>query len=291
MNTKSTLKSFCLASFLFSSPLLADDIPPSMQELTIISHGSRMGAHAYLPAGEGPHPAVLLLHGYPGNEKNQDTAQSLRRAGYTVVTFYYRGAWGSEGEFGYQNAEHDVLAALKFMRGHKMTKQLRINPEKISLVGHSMGGHMTLAGFTMDKKAACAVAMDNVNLGGYEMQAETSNATEAGPAEERNSYADNLFMLKGWSGKKAMAELASKQDELDLGPRLKAHANGRPVLLIPADSSVIDMKVHITPLMDILKQAGNTKSEMILIKDDHAYSSNRGKLASTIITFLDRSCR
>ena len=34
------------------------------------------------PQGLGPHPVVIMLHGFPGNEKNLDLAQSIRRAGW-----------------------------------------------------------------------------------------------------------------------------------------------------------------------------------------------------------------
>ncbi len=40
----------------------------------------RSTAMAYIPAGAGPHPTVVLLHGLPGNEKNLDLAQAMRRA-------------------------------------------------------------------------------------------------------------------------------------------------------------------------------------------------------------------
>ena len=46
-----------------------DQSPASVVELTITSDKSRMPGIAYLAAGSGPHPTVLLLHGYPGNEK------------------------------------------------------------------------------------------------------------------------------------------------------------------------------------------------------------------------------
>jgi len=38
---------------------------------------------------------VVLLHGYPGNERNLDLAQARRRDGWDIVFFHYRGAWGS----------------------------------------------------------------------------------------------------------------------------------------------------------------------------------------------------
>lgn len=46
----------------------------------------------YMAAGAGPHPTVLLLHGLPGNEQNVDLAQSIRRAGWNVLTLHYRGS-------------------------------------------------------------------------------------------------------------------------------------------------------------------------------------------------------
>jgi len=46
----------------------------------------------YVAAGAGPHPAVVLLHGFPGNEKTLDLAQDVRRAGWNVLYFNYRGA-------------------------------------------------------------------------------------------------------------------------------------------------------------------------------------------------------
>src|SRR3954447_19840339 len=55
--------------------------PARNQQLVIDSHGSRMNALFFLAAGAGPHPTMLLLHGLPGNERNLDLAQAVRRAG------------------------------------------------------------------------------------------------------------------------------------------------------------------------------------------------------------------
>ena len=55
--------------------------PPALVELNFESHGERLNGILYQANGAGPHPTVVLLHGYPGNEKNLDLAQSLRRVG------------------------------------------------------------------------------------------------------------------------------------------------------------------------------------------------------------------
>ena len=59
--------------------------PASMQEVAIQSHGSRMNGIVYLAAGAGNHPLVIFFHGYPGNERNLDLAQAVRRAGYQAL--------------------------------------------------------------------------------------------------------------------------------------------------------------------------------------------------------------
>jgi len=69
-------------TLLFSNQLLAipqSEDSPTVRELTFPSFGHRMTGFSYLAAGAGPHPTILLLHGFPGNEKNLDVAQAKRQ--------------------------------------------------------------------------------------------------------------------------------------------------------------------------------------------------------------------
>src|SRR6266436_1598048 len=86
--------------------------PPRSAQALVPSHGLGMNALFYLAGGVGPHPTIVLLHGFPGNEQNLDLAQSIRRAGWNVLYFHYRGSWGSEGDFSFSNAMQDTLAAI-----------------------------------------------------------------------------------------------------------------------------------------------------------------------------------
>lgn len=61
--------------------------PAAMQSFQLPSHGALLNAFVYIASGAGPHPTVILLHGFPGNEKNLDLAQSIRRAGWNVLYF------------------------------------------------------------------------------------------------------------------------------------------------------------------------------------------------------------
>ena len=77
-------------------PVVFDlDAPPRMIETAFDVEGASLNAVVYEPQGAGPHPALVLLHGFPGFERNLDLAQAARRAGWTVVFFHYRGSWGS----------------------------------------------------------------------------------------------------------------------------------------------------------------------------------------------------
>src|SRR3954447_1264606 len=122
--------------------------PAHNQQLLIPSGGVGLNALLFQAAGAGPHPTVILMHGLPGNERNLDLAQAIRRCGWDVLTFTYRGAWGSPGDFSISHAMEDTAAALAFA-GSPEAARLGIDARHIVLAGHSMGGataFMTAAG-------------------------------------------------------------------------------------------------------------------------------------------------
>ena len=57
---------------------------PDMHGILIPGKRGRFLSVLYTSAGEGLHPAVLLLHGIPGCERNLDLAQELRRCGKRI---------------------------------------------------------------------------------------------------------------------------------------------------------------------------------------------------------------
>jgi uncharacterized protein len=60
--------------------------PARMEVIHVPSGGEQINGVVYVASGERPHPAFVFFHGLPGNEKNLDLAQAVRRAGWTVVT-------------------------------------------------------------------------------------------------------------------------------------------------------------------------------------------------------------
>ncbi len=259
--------------------------PPAFAELAFPSYGEIMYGHIYIAAGAGPHPTIALLHGYPGNEKNLDLAQALRRAGWNVLYFHYRGAWGSGGEFRFLNAEQDVASALALLRSDEAVEAYRIDPDRLALVGHSMGGHMTIQGFAKDPAVLCAVSIDGVNLG----QTAQSILDDPETAAGWKNYTDGLGMLAGFDGTTSLNELLENRESLDLLKMIDELA-GRPILFVASGPKGIDRELHITPLVDALEAASPGSTSYRVMDTDHSFSDKRIALSKLIIKWMDEHC-
>ncbi len=98
------------------------------------SDGGTLHGEILLPNSKGPFPAVVLCHGIgSGHSAMSPSAQRLVRRGIATLTFDFRGHGKSEGVLNGDLA-HDAMAAVEFIR-----RQVNIDPQRIALVGHSMG--------------------------------------------------------------------------------------------------------------------------------------------------------
>ncbi|HWH22186.1 MAG TPA: alpha/beta hydrolase [Allosphingosinicella sp.] len=100
----------------------------------------------WLPAGKGPHPTVLMVHGGCWQSEIADRrimdwiSDDLRRRGIAVWNIDYRGVDREGG--GYPGTFLDAGAAADALRTHARTYNLDISP--LVAVGHSAGGHLAL---------------------------------------------------------------------------------------------------------------------------------------------------
>lgn len=140
--TKTTIK--LSDSYLVKDFEQDEDYPAGMEELQIPSDDVKIFGFEYLANGYGPHPTLVFLHGNPGNERNLDLAQNLRKVGYNVVYFDFRGSWGSKGEFTFENNIADTKAVLNYLCDPENSQRLRIDTSKIALFGHNTGGAIAL---------------------------------------------------------------------------------------------------------------------------------------------------
>jgi pimeloyl-ACP methyl ester carboxylesterase len=248
--------------------------PAHNKQLLIPSHGFGMNALLFVASGKGPHRTVILMHGLPGNERNLDLAQAIRRAGWDVLTFTYRGAWGSPGDFSIGNAMEDTRAALDFARSPEAAKY-GIDPRHIVLAGHSMGGAtaaMTAAGSTgLDG----LILIDAWNIAaGNSKGAITRDELVRGFDDFGNS-------LHGATPATVADEAIAKRAQWDL-VKAAGRMHGLRVLTVNARYGIGDRN---RPVTAALKSAG-AQVTAVDVDTDHSFSDHRIALAETVVRWL-----
>ncbi|WP_049622264.1 alpha/beta hydrolase family protein [Frateuria defendens] len=275
-----------------ADPLVTDPprgtFPPGQAELAIPSHGARMNGFLYTAAGPGPHPLAIFLHGYPGNERNLDLAQAARRAGWNALYFDYRGSWGSGGTFSFGNALEDVAAALAFVRDPANAAKYRIDPRRIALVGHSMGGGLTLLATARDPGVTCAATLAAWNFGGAPARWKAEPAEGKEMADYFRATTDpDAGPLRAKAGD-LEAELAAHGAEWDV----VAHAadlKDRHLLVIADTGTPMDIATY-QAFTAALHQAGASHLQALTYDDDHPFSAHRVALAKGLVKWLGSEC-
>jgi pimeloyl-ACP methyl ester carboxylesterase len=260
------------ANPLFTDPPATASPRAGMQVLHVPSGGVELNAVAYTAAGPGPHPTILICHGWPGNEKNLDLAQALRRAGWNAITFNYRGAWGSPGAFRFAQNPDDARAVLAYLRRPDVTAKLGIDPARIVLAGHSMGGWVTAMVASDDPALAGAILISAANMGMIgRLPRDRVVAESAGNAEA----------LAGTSPAIMADELIARASDFDLVPRAAGLAR-QPLLVLTSDDG---LKPLTDPVVAAARAAGGQVAEAHQATD-HSWSDARLALADRIYTWL-----
>jgi triacylglycerol lipase len=131
------------------SPLLADEAGADatneavvvQRDVPYIDDGDmRHKADIYIPPGDGPFPAVLMIHGgawTSGNKWHMAAhARIVADAGYAVVSINYRLA----PKHLFPAQIEDCKAAVRWMRTN--AAKYKIDPKRIASYGYSAGGHL-----------------------------------------------------------------------------------------------------------------------------------------------------
>ncbi len=249
--------------------------PPAMEAPDVPSHGKRLYAIFYRAAGEGLHPTVLLMHGFPGNEQNMDLAQSIRRAGWNVLVPHYRGSWGSEGSFSFSNSIEDTQSAIQFLRDPNNVKKYGIDAKKVVLIGHSMGGFMVAYAAAHDPGVAGVGMISAWNIGATSMR--TPNMA-ADP--EFRADASRLAGTTPEALSEEAKRNASPWNFLSYAPALK----DRPVLITESDDG---LQADDQAMAAALRKAGDAQVTELHLATDHVYSGQRIALQAAIVAWLE----
>jgi dienelactone hydrolase len=252
-----------------------------MQQIVLPSHGSNLLGVFYLAAGQGPHPTAVIFHGFPGYEQNLDIAQTLRAHGWNVLAMHYRGSWGVKGNFSFEHAAEDADTEVHFLLDPATAQKYRIDPHRIVVIGHSMGGYMAASAIAHNPQVAAAVLISAWNIGeGFENrhQPDSKPATLADEAKSLSKDND-LAPLAGTSGLALAREIRAHQQALNF-LNLTPQIAPRPVFVITASDGLAPADHQ---LAEALIKAGDTHVTERHWDTDHSYSGQRTELANAIL--------
>lgn len=248
--------------------------PAAMEVVHIPSGDVAINGVVYIAAGKGPHPTVVLCHGLPGNEKSLDLAQAMRRAGWNVITFNYRGSWGSSGNYRFAQNLEDADAVLAFARDAANAEKLRIDPKRLVLIGHSMGGWVTAMTAGHDKGLIGAALISAANMG--PRGAMPRDALAKGMLE------NGMEALAGTTPEMMADEIIANKDRFDFmkaAPQLTT----TKLLVLSSDDGLAP---GTDALVSAIKGQGGKRVKAVHVATDHSWSDARIRLQSEIINWL-----
>lgn len=252
--------------------------PARMEVLHIPSGDVKINGVAYIAAGAGTHPTFVLLHGLPGNEKNLDLAQAVRRAGWNAITFNYRGSWGSPGAFRFAQNLQDADAVLAFLRDPANARAFGIDTTRLVLAGHSMGGWVTVLTAAHEHGLRGAVLISAADMGGVAGMPRDKVVAE---------MADDMESLAGTSAPQMADELLAHGKEWTF-PTAYAGLAALPMLVITSEDGLAPMNAA---LVSAVRARGNTHVTTFHFATDHSYSDQRIALESAVVRWLQAMTR
>lgn len=255
--------------------------PPAMVGLEIESHGALLNGVLYIASGEQPHPTMLLLHGFPGHERNTDLAHSFRRAGWNVVVFHYRGAWGSGGIYRFVHVLEDIQVVLDYFRRPEIAAQHRIDPGKVIVVGHSLGGWaalMTAAQGHVD--TAASIAGLNLGLWGSHLRENPEIARSA----FRDALINEGIAPLNINLDNEIDDMLANHAAWDVTQHIDALSKVKLLLVAAKRDAVVPAFDHHFPLVEALD--GSESMQSFLLDTDHSFSDSRLALAQTVLDWL-----
>ena len=235
------------------------------------------------PAGEGPFPAVLCIHGGGFRAGKRDSydplCKRLAERGYVAATITYRLA----PKHKFPAAIYDTKSAIRWLRAN--AKKYDIDPNRIGVTGGSAGGHLAqFLAFTADV-AEFEGDGDHLDQSSHV----SCVVTFYGPCDLTKSYgnsvdaADALPMWLGGNLETARAV------HIRASPLNWITPNAPPTLSIHGTEDPYVEHAQSLWLIERLK-AANVEGKLLTIQDaGHGFRDADGERAeAALMEFLDR---
>jgi uncharacterized protein len=271
-----------LPTALYRDAKVDAQYPANSRGIQFESHGATVNGTLFRPAGSGAHPTVILFHGLPGNEQNLDLLRAIQRAGWTAITFHYRGAWGSGGVFTLAGGVEDGDALLSELARPGRAAAWGVDTKHLVVIGHSYGGYIAAASLAGHAEILGAVLIAPWDPS-YD-QRRYSKIPEAQRAKQADIDFDDVpGRLGSVTVKQLTEDFIANGGTLDLA-RLAPSIASRPILLFTAtrDDPGDQAKDLIASLHNLQAPQFSAQS----METDHSFDDRRIALQAAILKWL-----
>ena len=223
----------------------------SVKDTTVPGPGGDIPVRVYTPAGDGPFPVVVYVHGGGWVIATIDTYDSSARAmcnlaKSVIVSVEYRKA----PEFKFPSAHEDVYAALQYVMKNAPT--MNGDPKRVAIMGESAGGNMAAA--------ACMMAKDRKGMMPvYQVLVyPVANYAFNTPSYKENTYAKplNKAMMKWFFNYTLKTPDDGKSKYLSLIRATNSDLKGLPPATVITDQ-IDPLRNEGLVYASILRQAGD----------------------------------
>jgi uncharacterized protein len=225
----------------------------------------------WLPPGEGPWPAVIVLHGAGSRKENHaDYARAAVAHGLGALTFDNRGHGETEGPLG-----DGVVDDIGFLAAW-LAARPEIDAGRIGVRGSSMGGLLAIHAAAASDHIAAAVAICPA--------AEWMLAEDVGRVLDGRSPAAGSALAEIRIDARALAEWLDRNDVEEAAERMGA----KPLLLIHARG---DEVVPCTQSEQLYERASEPKRLLLLDGGHHRSAQHDPELQGESLRWLARAMK
>ncbi len=256
--------------------------PASMPLVLFESHGCKLLGTMFTTSGEGPHPTIILMHGFPGNEFNYDLAHVFRRQGFNVLIFHYRGCWGSEGDYSWKHLVEDADSAIDYLKTDFAREKYRVDTNKIILAGYSMGGFAALYSSLFHNEIRNVISIAGFNSGAFGEVLESSKEIFNYSAQ---TIEFSINFVRNTSTEKLLNEYIANKKEWNFLNHIEKLSHKNLLLIGAKYDMTAPLYIHHNPLIEKL-ESGNSKMESFVLVCGHSFADRRIELARIISNWL-----
>jgi len=263
--------------------------PGEPLSVSFYSEDSKVKGVFYPAVGAGPFPAVILSHGYPGNNKDVlGLGQRFMKEGIHALAFNYRGSWRSEGLYTLRNSLRDVRSAIEYLKSPSMVERFSIDVTNIAIAGYSFGGGMALLGSLYDSSVRKVVDVAGMDLCELARQVKKDDRVREALEKTLEEGMSTTGMIRSHGVKGGIEELLETMDEYDLVKHAEELAEKNLLLIAGWQDNQVTLEANILPLYRALQKCGAKNVEIEVFNSHHQFTNVRDALASRIISWIKK---